>query len=196
MAERLLGQLQPLWLKRHGLDLEVRFETGRTLLGELYSSDLERLPYGRQVMNRVSKGLGLCQPDLHRMVKFARTFKDLASFRAQHPDVTTWDGVKKVLPKTKAAQATSSSRNPKDPSKAIWQRIDKQLSALKADLTSVPQGSKKEDAEKREPIFQAVKEEFQKLLANGSVTSEVRVTVPSRKGRHKQLDSIPLSTAQ
>jgi len=171
VAEQLLGRMKPLWLKRHGLDMEVRIQMGRMLVERLYSGQ-ERLPYGSQVMKRVSTGLGISPPDLHRMVKFAREFKDLTTFKAQHPGVTSWDGVKKVLATMNPAKAGSSKGAPQDPTKAIWKRIDKKLTALKADLASVPQGTKKEDAEKRQSEFEAVKEKFNTLLSNGkSVTS-------------------------
>jgi len=186
VAELLLGRLQPLWLQRHGLDMEVRFQMGKMLWEGLYPSGQDRLPYGSQVMNTVSQRLGICRPDLHRLVKLAREYKDLAAFQAQHPDVTTWDGVKKLLAQTKPAQAGSSKRKPKDPTKAIWQQIDKSLAALKTHLTSLPQGAKKEDAEKRQPEFQAVREKFDALLSNGTtVTSDSRGSVTSRKGKRQ-----------
>jgi hypothetical protein len=172
MVDQLLGRLQPLWLDRHGLDLEVRFQTGRALLEGLYPSGKERLPYGTQVMNEVGKVLAISRPDLHRMVKFAREFKDLATFQAQHPGVTTWDGVKKVLAANKPVQAGSSTRKPPHPSLSVWKQIDKTLEALKAKLASMPQGSKQEDAAKRLSEFQAIREEFNKLLSNGAVTSD------------------------
>lgn len=175
LTERLLGQLQPLWLQRQGLDMEVRFQMGRMLWEGLYPSGQDRLPYGSQVMNTVSQRLGICRPDLHRMVKLAREYKDLAAFKAQHPGVTTWDGVKKVLAAKKPAQADSTQCKPTDPSKAIWRRIDKKLFALKADLVSVPHGTKQEHVEQRQAEFQAVREEFEKLLLNGTtVTSDSR----------------------
>lgn len=186
VAEQLLGRLQPLWLQRHGLDMEVRFQMGRMLWEGLYPSGQDRLPYGSQVMNTLSQRLGVCRPDLHRMVKLAREYKDLTTFQAQHPDVTTWDGVKKLLAHTKPAQASSSKRKPKDPTKAIWKQIDKGLAALKTHLASMPQGAKKEDAEKRQPEFQAIREKFNKLLSNGAtVTSDSRDKVTSRRGKRQ-----------
>jgi hypothetical protein len=182
VAEQLLGRMQSLWLKRQGLDMEVRFQMGRMLFERLYPSGQDRLPYGVQVMNTVSQRLGICRPDLHRMVKLVRVYNDLATFQAQHPDVTTWDGTKQVLAARKPAQAGSSKRKPADPSKAIWKQIDKTLAALQTHLGSMPQGTKKEDAEKRQPEFQAVGEKFNTLLSNGtSVTSDSRGTVTSRK---------------
>jgi hypothetical protein len=172
LADQLVGLLLPLWLKRHRLDLEVRFETGRALLEGLYPSGKERLPYGGQVMNDVGKALALSPPDLHRMVKFAREFKDLATFQAQHPGVTSWDRVKKILAGNKPVQAGSSKRKPIHPSKLFWKQFDKGLATLKAKLASVPAGSKKEDAEKRMSEFQAVQEQFSKLLSHGAVTSD------------------------
>ena len=186
VAEQLLGHMQPLWFSRQGLDMEVRFQMGKLLWEGLYPSGQDRLPYGSQVMNTVSQRLGICRPDLHRMVKLACEYKDLATFQAQYPDVSTWDGVKKVLAKEKPAQADSSRRNSTDPAKAILKQIDKALSTLKTHLTSVPNSLKREDVEKRQTLFQAVREEFDKLLLNGTtVTSDLQDSNPSRKGRCK-----------
>jgi hypothetical protein len=171
-TDQLLGLLQPLWLNRHKLDLEVRFQTGRALLEGLYPSGKERLEYGTQVMNEVGKVLAISRLDFHRMVKFAREFKTLATFQTQHPGVTTWDGVKKVLATTKPVQAGSSKRNPPHSSKSVWKQIDKPLATLKATLTSMPQGLKKADVQRRQSEFQAIGEEFNKLLSNGVVTSD------------------------
>jgi len=173
LADQLLGRMKPLWLQRHGLDMEVRFKMGRMLFGGLYPSGQERLPYGGQVMKQVSKGLGISPPDLHRMVKFAREFKDLATFQAQHPGVTSWDGVKKVLATMNPAKAGPSKRSPQDPTKTIWKQIDKTLTALKTHLSSVPQGTKREDAEKRQSEFEAVKEKFNTLLSTGTTVTSV-----------------------
>jgi hypothetical protein len=167
LAEQLLGQLQPLWLKRQGLDTEVRFEMGRMLLERLYPSGQDRLPYGGQVMKQVSKGLGISPPDLHRMVKFARSYDDLASFKAQYPDVASWDGVKKAIAQPKPAKADSAKRKPEDASKTFWKRFDKTVDALKQELSSAPKGLKKEDAKKRKPAFEVVREKFNKLLSKG-----------------------------
>jgi hypothetical protein len=184
VAEQLLGRIQPLWLKRHGLDMEVRFQMGKMLWEGLYPSGQDRLPYGSQVMNTVSQRLGICRPDIHRMVKLVRVYKDLATFQAQHLDVTTWDGVKKLLAQ-KPVKAGPSKRKPADPSKTIWKQIDKGLAALKTHLTSMPNSAKKEDAEKRKPEFQAVREEFNKLLSNETVTADNRDAVTSCKGGDK-----------
>jgi len=174
VAEQLLGRLQPLWLSRQGLDMDVRFQMGRMLWEGLYPSGQDRLPYGSQVMQTVSQRLGICRPDLHRMVKLAREYTDLAAFQAQHPGVTTWDGVKKALAQTKPAQAGSPKRKPTDPAKVVWRRIDKGLKALKQDLASVPHSTKPQDAAKRESAFQSVGAAFQKLLVDRTVTSENR----------------------
>jgi len=168
LAGQLLGRLEPLWQKRQGLDMEVRFEMGRMLWEGLYPSGQDRLPYGGQVMNTVSQRLGISPPDLHRMVKFARSYENLAVFKAQHPGVASWDGVKKAIAQPKPAKAGSAKREPKDATKAFWKGFDKKLEALKQDLSSVPQGAKKEDAEKRQPAFQAVREKFIELLSNGT----------------------------
>jgi len=172
MADQLLGLLQPLWLNRHGLDLEVRHKTGRALLEGLYPSGKERLSYGGQVMKQVSKALATSPPDLHRMVKFAREFKDLATFRAKNPGVTTWEGVKEVIATIKPVQAGGSTRKPIDPVKSFWKQIDKPLATLHANLALMPQGLKKEDVEKRQSEAQAICEGLNKLLSNGALTSD------------------------
>jgi len=190
VADQLLRRMLPLWLSRHGLDLSVRHQMGMILKEGLYSSDKKRLPYGGQVMKHVSKALGMSQPDLHRMVKFSREFLTLADFKGKHPSVTTWDGVKKVLTTTGKAKATSSKSHPTDPALAIWDKIDKQRDALMATLALVPQDSKQEYAQERQPKFQAVVEKFQKLLPNSStVTQNSPVTEPSAEEGTTQLES-------
>jgi hypothetical protein len=190
VADQLLGRMLPLWLSRQSLDLNVRHQMGTILKEGLYPPDQKRLPYGGQVMKHVSKALEMSQPNLHQMVKFSREFLTLADFKAKHPSVTTWDGVKKVLATTSKAKATSSKSHPTDPALAIWTKFDKQRDAIMDTLASVPQGSKQEYAQERQSRVQAIVEEFQKLLSNNStVTQNSSVTVPSTEEVTTQLES-------
>jgi hypothetical protein len=197
VADELLEHLLPLSNSRHDLDLDVRHQMGGILKEGLYPSGQKRLPYGSQVMGDVSEGLGMARTDLHRMVKFHREFPTLAAFKAKHPGVTTWDGVKKVLATTGKAKANSSKRLPTDPALAIWKQIDKQKDALLASFALVPKGSKKEYAEERLPQFQAVSEKFKELLSTCSTdTQNSPVSEPSPKEGDTQQESVLPSSAQ
>jgi len=198
MTDQLLRRMQPLWLSRHGLDMEVRFKMGRMLWEGLYPSGQDRLPYGSQVMNDVSRGLGICRPDLHRMVKLAREFKDLAAFRAQHPDVTNWDGVKKVLAKMGKANADSSNQSPIDPARVFLKNTHRTLDTLLTNSEKVPSGINPDDGAKCLRKAEAVVEKLRKLLSTDSIATHDNspTSDPSNKEGDTQLESVELSTAQ
>jgi hypothetical protein len=177
VAEQLLEHLKPLWLSRHRLDLEVRFQTGRALLERLYPAGQERLPYGSQTMLLVSQQLRIAKPDLHRHVKWAREYVSLDNFKAKHPDVTSWDSVKKVLGTTSKAKADSSNQKPTDPVQVFLKNTHRTLDTLLSNSAKVPEGIKPGESAK---CIQKAEAAFEKLRVSlSAVTSDNPPAKPS-----------------
>jgi hypothetical protein len=93
----LLSTLCELWRTRHRTGLEVRLQTG-SLLNKQFGSPEDRQPYGKGVVKRLTKELGVSQSELSRMRWFAHRFESLEALHADHRDVMTWKQVKEILP--------------------------------------------------------------------------------------------------
>jgi hypothetical protein len=188
LDDQLVQELHRLWKSRNESDLELRHEFGRRLNRRLNTADRSRQPYGGAIMNRLSKELGVSRTELHRMCKFARVFKTVAACKAANPDATTWEKVKTVLPKSDEASAPSSTRTPKDPILAFWQRKVRSLSAVLSDFDKAPPGTKWENVESCLQKAEAVVEKLrqQRSACATSPQSESVAAPSSQEGDSQQ----------
>jgi len=111
--DHLLKKLEQLWQSRNEHDLDIRRQMGE-LLNKRYGPPTEKgQTYGKKVLERAAKRLGLTKGDLSRLRGFALHYETLM----KRHKVKTWSEVKKVLPtltsegKQRKAKASSTKKN-------------------------------------------------------------------------------------
>jgi len=136
IASELAGVVRPLLESHSKSELDTRHKVGTHLNSRLKPAGQKRLPYGGKVMKHLSEILNISRSVLDRMCQFARQYQTLADFEAAHPDVKTWDGVKKALVKPRPA-----TQRPKDQTVVFWKQSARTLSNLLERVVKAPEGS-------------------------------------------------------
>jgi len=140
--QRLFGQLTELWLAHRRRGLDTRHRTG-VLLNEHLGPPTEGQPYGREVLGRVGRELGIAQSDLCRMRWFASHFDSFVAFQQAHPGVTSWTGVKELLPSLKPREGGEAGGRTANPSPPAVGGVSRSLTGLIKKLRgmgSIPEG--------------------------------------------------------
>ena len=95
--DQFLTKLTRLWKSHHKADLVLRWKTGK-LLNKRLGLPKGRQSYGRAVVKKASKLLGLATSELSRMRWFAYHFTGLKDLKQKHPNADSWTKVKELLP--------------------------------------------------------------------------------------------------
>jgi len=117
------------WRAQDKKGLETRFDLGK-LLNEHIGAFNTRATRGKEVVAKVCLELKITKSDVSRARHFAHAFESIADFVERHPGVTTWGGVKVLLPMLKkqgkgqgnATEAASAAGAMKDPTPRKMER--------------------------------------------------------------------------
>jgi hypothetical protein len=119
------------WITQGQNDLDIRRQTG-TLLNDYLGVPGTRLRRGDETIKKVAKELGVSVGEISRLRQYAYQFES----NKMVADATTWDAVKKALPK-RASSSEVSEHQPKngDSSTSGSSRIkDRRIRAAKRAL--------------------------------------------------------------
>jgi len=196
IADELVGLIRPLLLSHNTLELDVKHQVGVLLNARLEPDGQKRLPYGGKVMARLSELLNVSRSVLDRTRQFARQYKTLADFKAQHPNVTTWEQVKKVLVQSSKAKPNSTSQPQTDLAAAFWKQYARSLDTLLTKSAMAPHSADAtivEECQRKAQALTAKLEEHLSILS--TVTQDSPEAKPFQVEGDTQLDSVALSTA-
>jgi hypothetical protein len=101
--DQRFNPLAEQWQAQDKRGLEMRFALG-VLLNEHIGPPTTRTKRGQGVVAKVSESLKTNKFEVSRVRNFANKFKSIADFVEQHPGVTTWSGVKGLLPRLKSQE--------------------------------------------------------------------------------------------
>jgi len=134
-----LDRLAEKWRNHSVADLQLRHETGVWLNDHYGNPNSKRQTYGEGEMEGVAERLGIDVSDLSRMRRFAHHFKSLNDLELAHPKVTTWSGVRKLLPTLRATGKGDGQSTENTSSKASRRKSSAQVRGVKQSLSHLSQ---------------------------------------------------------
>lgn len=137
LDDAVINQAVKIWNAYQAEGLRVRHEIGQ-LLNERLGSPEQRQPYGDRVVLRVSERLGIDRSTISRMRKFAHLYSDFEAFQESHPDVSSWDDVKRLITKSNEKMSQSKPARTVDglaSVQRVMQKFVKELSQSDITLT-------------------------------------------------------------
>jgi len=93
---RMIQRFCSIWHHHQLKGLKLRHLIGKRLNKKL-GPPSKRQPYAEAVVKRVAKALGIDETNLCRFRRFAEKFSTFQKFCEQHPEVTSWTGVRALI---------------------------------------------------------------------------------------------------
>jgi len=188
--DQLLGQLAEKWRSHHGVDLEIRHETGK-LLNDHYGPPSKRQKRGEGVLKEAAERLQTDESELSRMRRFAFSFESVEVLKEKHPEATTWTAVKALLPKLKSqggkpkgksGNGAASPVGRKQAQPVKFGRVRQSLEALTSKLRKVRQDFSADEKKELLAQFQELVKVMEHCLhisvSVGQVSAEVAEPAP------------------
>jgi len=124
------GPLVEKWNTHGQNDLDIRRQTGTVINGRVGTPGT-RLPRGDETIKRVAKQLNVSVGEISRLRQYAHQFCS----NQKVADATTWDAVKKALPKRTSSSEVSEHKPEKgDSSTSGSSKIKQRIRAAKRSL--------------------------------------------------------------
>jgi hypothetical protein len=178
--QSLVDETSSIWNKHKVRGIEVRHREGRVLNRRL-GSPSDRQSYGKEVVKRVAKKLGVPLCEVYRWRKIADVEPDVKKFLADHPKITTWTAVKEYLGKSKAGGRRKSRKPVKQSITGVKNSI-RSFAERVQKWKSIPLDSQRE-----------LRDELRDLLSALRGTFGVTLRSETERTPSAENESVPLS---
>ena len=154
-----LDRLSSVWSTHRSCGIRVRHMTGR-LLNRLLGKPSDRQEYGKGVIGRAAKQLGISRSEIYRMRKFADVVPNVKQFLSDRPQITTWTSVKVYLGGTNETDGQQESDDTAAYAVAGARRSLRSFVKRVQEWKSIPQDSRNGLRDELGDLFTALRDVF------------------------------------